>query len=253
MSDDDLVPLSDEGDSTGFDVVLRGYDRRQVDEHLDKVAQAWADADRQHADDSARRAALEQQLAGQQSALADAEQRASGLPEPASRLGERLAAMLRLAEQEAAELRDQARAEAERIIAAAQQQADRTTAERTAALDRRERDIAGAAQAAEQTRLDAQRDAEQVRSRAKQEAETMLAQATSEGRAKRQRAEEDIKILHDDARAESAAMTSEARRQVAELSQHRDMIFAQLQSASQTLSPAMPGPSAGQDAQHPAP
>ena len=253
MSDDDLVPLSDEGDATGFDVVLRGYDRRQVDEHLDKVALAWSDADRQHADDSARRTALEQQLAAQQTALADAEQRAAGLPEPASRLGERLAAMLELAEQEAAELRDQAHAEAERIVRQAQQQADQTTAERTAALDRREREIAGAAQAAEQTRLEAQRDAEQVRSRAKQEAETLLAQATSESRAKRQRAEEDIKILHDDARAESASMTSEARRQVTELSQRRDLIVAQLQSASQTLSPALPGQAGGPAAQPLAP
>jgi len=36
MDDEQLVPLSDDAQPSGFDVVLRGYDRRQVDDYLDR-------------------------------------------------------------------------------------------------------------------------------------------------------------------------------------------------------------------------
>ena len=33
----DVAPQQEAVESTGFDVVLRGYDRRQVDDYLDRV------------------------------------------------------------------------------------------------------------------------------------------------------------------------------------------------------------------------
>ncbi|MBC7374064.1 MAG: DivIVA domain-containing protein, partial [Frankiales bacterium] len=89
----DLVPL-DAPEQAGFDVVLRGYDRRQVDDWLDRVEVALNDADSRHAEDGGHLAALEQQLEHVQQRLTETEQRATGQPEVASRLTGRLAEML---------------------------------------------------------------------------------------------------------------------------------------------------------------
>src|SRR3954463_11957574 len=139
MDDDQLVPLSHDDDQpSGFDVVLRGYDRRQVDDYLDRVEAALNDADARHADDAGRLAALESQVTDMHERLADAERRAAGRPEPAPVAGDRIAAMLRLADEEAAAIRAGAVDEAERIIAEGQVQAGQESAKRTAELDRRE-------------------------------------------------------------------------------------------------------------------
>src|SRR3954452_18461046 len=118
MDDDQLVPLSHDDDQpSGFDVVLRGYDRRQVDDYLDRVEAALNDADARHADDAGRIAALETQFTDMHDRLADAERRAAGRPEPAPVAGDRIAAMLRLADEEAAAIRAGAAEEAGRLLA----------------------------------------------------------------------------------------------------------------------------------------
>jgi cell division septum initiation protein DivIVA len=250
MSEDDHLHLPAEQETSGFDVVLRGYDRRQVEDYVERVEVALAEADREHLEDGERLAALSQEVAALQVRLADAEQRAAGLPEPASRIGERLATMLRLAEEEA-----------EQIVTQAQERAAASTAERTEDLDRRELDVRSAAAEAEQTRLDAQRDAEAVRSRAQQEAQALQADArrqadaavgqareeadhlvrsaTEEAARKKHTADEDVAILHEDARTHAHELVADARRQVEELRAQRDAIAAQLQSLRETLSAAV--------------
>jgi DivIVA domain-containing protein len=80
MDDDQLVPLADSGEASGFDVVLRGYDRRQVDDYLDRVEAALNDADARHAEDAQRLAALEGRVTDLDAQREDAERRAAGLP-----------------------------------------------------------------------------------------------------------------------------------------------------------------------------
>lgn len=243
--DNDLVPLHDEQETSGFDVVLRGYDRRQVEDYVERVEVALAAADRQHAEDADRLVALETQVLSLQSAVADAEQRAAGLPEPASRLTERLAGMLRLAEEEA-----------EQIVGQAQEQASRTMAERTEELDQRAASISTAADEADQTRLDAQRDAETVRASAQQEAAGTLAEARraademadqvhQQTEAKRHQAEQDVALLHEQSRARTAEMTERAQREVEDLARQRDTIAAQLQALYGNIGAAV-GPLGGQ-------
>src|SRR3954470_596458 len=91
MDDEQLVPLADDDQPSGFDVVLRGYDRRQVDDYLDRVEAALNDADARHADDAGRLAALESQVTDMHERLADAERGAAGRPEPGPVAGGRLA------------------------------------------------------------------------------------------------------------------------------------------------------------------
>jgi DivIVA domain-containing protein len=250
MTDEDLLPLSEEVEPAGFDLVMRGYHRGQVEDYVARVEVALVEADRQHVEDGERLTALAADVAALQSRLADAEQRAAGLPEASSRLTERMATMLRLAEEEA-----------EQIVGQAQDRADSAMAERTAHLDRREADIAGAGAEADQMRLDAQRDAEAVRARTAQEAqatmadarhqaESALAQARAEvdelvrsaheqADSRTRTAEEDIAILHQDARVQHDQMLAEAQREVEQMRAQRDRISEQLQSLRETLSAAV--------------
>ena len=259
---DDLVPLHHEGgEQSGFARVLRGYDPRQVDDYLDRVEVALNEADERHADDGSRIAALERQVGELGSRVQDAERRASGQPEPASLVGERITKMLALAEEEATALRDGARREAEQLLTTAKQAAARETAQRTSVLEKREREVAAAAAESDQLRLQAQKDAEAVRSRAQRDAQNELSSAQREadnlrGAAKRDvdtmitQARHDVRGLHEQARAEAAALAAEARRQVDLLAEQRDAIAAQLQSLRDAVSAAV-APLGGPTAQPP--
>jgi DivIVA domain-containing protein len=102
----DLAPQQEAVESTGFDVVLRGYDRRQVDDYLTAVEIALSESDDRHA-----RTGSGSPLWSARSSRAGRPSRrpsagAAGAPEPASLLTARLAQMLHLAEEEAAALRD---------------------------------------------------------------------------------------------------------------------------------------------------
>ncbi len=250
MSDDDLLPLSEEHEGSGFDVVLRGYDRRQVNDYVERVEVAVADAERQHTEDGERLAALELEVQSLQVRLADAEREAAGLPEPASRLTERLAAMLSLAEQEA-----------EEIVSQARDRAATSMSERTSDLDRREAAVSGAEAAAEQLRLEAQRDAQELRLRAQQEtqaqqaearrtadeavqqaqqhAEQLRSDAEHQAQTKVRTAEEDVAILHEKSREREAERIAAARQEVEELAAQRDTIAAQLQTLRETIGVAV--------------
>ncbi len=228
MDDEQLVPLSDDAQPSGFDVVLRGYDRRQVDDYLDRVELALNDADARHAEDAQRLTALEAQVGAMHEQLIDAERRADGRPEPAPVAGDRIAAMLRLAEEESTSIRAGATQDAARIVADAQALARQESAKRTAELDQREEGIRTAHEDAEATRRQAQQDAEALRARAEEGATGI-----------RQQAQEELRRMHEAGQLEAASMTTEARRQVEELSRQRDAIAAQLQSLRDTLSGAV--------------
>jgi cell division septum initiation protein DivIVA len=263
---DDLVPLnnlvqeSEDPQQSGFDVVFgRGYDRRQVEDYVERVYVAIAEADARHAEDLARLAAGEQQFNELRERLADAEARAAGLPETPTRVGERLARMLALADEEAGEIRSRAHAEAQALLQQARQQVEAESAARTAALEQREQDIAGAGEQADRLRLEAQQDAQTVRAaaqrdaeafveHARQEAHQTVQQAQAHAQQERAQAEQDVRAIHEGARDEAARMTHEARRQVRELSAQRDAIAGQLQSLRDTLSGAFgPLAAAGPD------
>jgi cell division septum initiation protein DivIVA len=239
MTDDDLLAMQHEGEGSGFDVVLRGYDRRQVEDYIHRVELTLGDADRLHQEDGERILALEEELAKVRLALGESQRRAEGLPDPASLVGERLATMLRLAEQEA-----------EEIVEKAQEKAAKSTAERNAELSAREAAIADAGQAADRTRMEAQRDAQALRDKTQQDADDLLrrtqeqvdellASASEEAERRRRTAEEDIAILHEDARTRADETLARAQAQVDDLARQRDTIAAQLEDLRRTLAAAM--------------
>src|SRR5581483_4633687 len=94
-----------------FDVVRRGYDRQQVDEHLEALLNQLAEAQRAHQQELRRANWIEGELRNAQAAL---ERQATQLAESAEQgggqqgFGYRVEKLLRAAEQEAAELRSAA-------------------------------------------------------------------------------------------------------------------------------------------------
>ena len=244
---DDLVPMEG-NEPVGFDVVrFGGYDRRQVDDYLDRIDEHINGLDARHAHDTARITALQRELEELRERLDDAEKRASGQPEAASRLTARLAEMLRLAEQEAADIRGGASGEAERLRTSAEQQAAQANREATVALELREREVLKRAEQAEAATLQAQRDAEAVRSQGKRDADNLLVAARREADAARAAAEreaaqavaqarQDVQLLHEHGQKDAAKITADARRQVEELARQRDAITAQLQQLRDAVS-----------------
>ena len=89
-----------------FDVVLRGYDRLQVDEHIEQLA----DLARQHRDQAQ---ALGRELSAAQRQLRECERPAR------AGVGLRVEQLLRLAEEQAAEILGEAKAAADELQAAA--------------------------------------------------------------------------------------------------------------------------------------
>lgn len=275
-----VINLEDGESSTESFAMVRfgGYDRRQVDDYLDRVEASFNDYDVRLAESSGRVEELQRELEAALERLTQAEKQAAGEPEPASRLTGRLAAMLQLAEEEAAELRANvaseadagrktarteaeqlvrgARAEAESIVSAAKERADRESAERSAELTRREREAARATEAAEAATVQAQRDAEAVRAQAKRDADNTLTTARRESEALRAttkrdtdngltQARQDVQLLHEQARKSASEITADAEKQVRALQRQKDAIAAQLQQLRDAVSAAV-GPLAGE-------
>ena len=67
----DLVPLNT-GEAAGFDVVLRGYDRRQVDDYCDQVDIALNESEARHAENGEQMAAMQAELREVQERLVEA-------------------------------------------------------------------------------------------------------------------------------------------------------------------------------------
>jgi DivIVA domain-containing protein len=254
----DIVPMQDEGSpSTSFDTVLRGYNKAQVEDYLDRVELALSEADTRHAEDGARFAAYDAEIASLNERLALAERRAARQPEPASLLTGRLAQMLALAEREAAEIRASAQDSADRILAEVKHRAEVDSQERTKALEAREAEVAAAEASVDKLRIEAQADAEQLREHtrtestqrvtaARTEAEQLLADAKDEAdalvqdaaqRAERLRtqADEDVRVAHEDARVRNAQEVEDAQARVDELRAQRDSVARELRSLTDKL------------------
>lgn len=103
---------------SNFDLAVLGYDRHQVDRHLDEVHQHLADA--AAAFDAA--VALQHELNAARSEIAELRAVAASYPEH-TKLGERVTEILMLAEEQAAAIRADAEREAEQIRAEAQHEA----------------------------------------------------------------------------------------------------------------------------------
>jgi cell division septum initiation protein DivIVA len=223
-----------------FDVTMRGYDRHQVAETIERleadIRVALADRDAAMARST--------DLAGQLSAMhgeIDQLRRkaASAGPTTFENMSERISHMLRLAEEEAAEIRQAATQEAQALR-------EQTAAEERAML---ERHAAGQAEA-ERVLAEARQNAEQIASKAQIRADELVAKAQekvarldAESQARRAKVEEDFELSQRARRTEAArleeerdrASTEAARQRVAAAEKQAAQMVGEAEAAAQAI------------------
>jgi cell division septum initiation protein DivIVA len=163
-----IVPMEDR--APGFDIVLRGYDRDQVDRHVGWLEGLLTQAEEStSAAEQAANDARADAMAARQEAVAAKAELERGKPS-FDALGERIARMLALAEEEAEAMRVQARRDVQQITSDARALEARVQGQRDDVVGKAERDayeIVAAARA----------QAEQIVAEAKRRAEAMTADA----------------------------------------------------------------------------
>ncbi len=217
-----------------FEVVMRGYSRRQVHDYMIRTRNQIRDLEERlaRAIDQAEQGRIE---------LAEARRRIVEAPQNYDDLSPRLAQILRLGEEEAAQKREDADAEATRvredaateseqlmlsareqadaIMNAAQAEAERRVGEATAAAERMlaqaggdaEETLSSAQQEADATLHGARSEAERTVTAARQESEQTVAGARAEAEATLGSARAEAEATLSAARAESEATLAAAR------------------------------------------
>ena len=209
-----------------FPTVFRGYDPAQVDHHLEAVQQAAESARQEAATGSVELTKLRQshdallrQLETERARAADLEQQARKVSSPTfADLGERIGAMLGLADEEATAIRQSATSQVDE---------HRRLAEEAAAHVRSEAD-----RYAEDVRSRADVTATETVSRAKQEADSIIDDAAREAAARREEAE----AYFEKQRATAAAQAADFERTLGDRRERSSAEFtAQMASQDQAL------------------
>ncbi|MDP9864425.1 MULTISPECIES: hypothetical protein [Streptosporangium] len=170
-----------------FEVVMRGYNRRQVHDYMNRNRNQIRDLEERLA------RAIEQAERGRIE-LAEVRRRLSDAPQDYDELGQRLSQILKLGEEEAASKRQVADAEASKLREDAAEEAQRMV---SAALERAEGIMNAAQQEAERRVAEATAAAEQMLAQAGGDAEETLnaARAESEETLRGARAEADRMVV----------------------------------------------------------
>ncbi|MDH2429228.1 hypothetical protein [Sphaerisporangium sp. TRM90804] len=216
----------------GFEVVMRGYSRRQVHDHMGRMRNQIRDLEERLA------RSIDQSEQGRIE-LAEARRRLAEAPQDYDELGQRLSAILKLGEEEAlakrqsadtdaAKVREEATAEVERMLAAAQAEAERRVHEATAAAERllaqagadAEEALGAARSESEETLRDARAEADRALTTAQHEAERLVSEASAEAESTLGAARAEAEATLKAARADAGDMLASAQRRAASLDEH---------------------------------
>lgn len=217
-----------------FDVVLRGYDKRQVEERLRFLGAELISAE------NALRATV-QRVTTLEDALSQAQSAPGGEPAGDANFGARVEKILKLAEDEAREVRAQAEAAAEAMIEQARAQiaeqrqrveqeitawrteANRQAAEHDSAFRQRSNELDASRQEvereSERVRAQARAEAEQIRTALETHVEEIRAAAAAE-------ADELLRVATADAEKVGKAARAEADQLVAQARAEADRLVA---------------------------
>jgi cell division septum initiation protein DivIVA len=226
-------PLSMHQAQHSFDVVMRGYDKHQVAETIERLEADFriALADRDAA--NARSSDMAGQLSAMHAEIEQLRRKAATASAPTfENISERIQHMLQLAEEEAGEIRRIAEADAQAVR------------EQTAAEERNmlERHAAGQAEV-ERMLAEARQNAEQIAQKAQIRADELVAKAQervarldAESQARRAKVEEDFDIAQRAKRAEAARQEEERERVSTQAARQR--VTAAEQHAAQLVADA---------------
>ena len=209
----------DEADKARFVTVMRGYDRIEVDEYVRDTRRSLQRLRTELADSEGRRRRAEQHAESVEKEIRSVRAKLDSRPTPAVEegFGVRAERLLRIAEQEAAEIRtgasreaaetlqqsraqaERARHEAEQALIQRESRFDEQVSQRTADLQQREQQIADQLEAArneaEAVETAARRAADQYRQRVQADAEEIVARARSEAGQIRDQAAQELSRL----------------------------------------------------------
>jgi cell division septum initiation protein DivIVA len=221
-NDADLIPDLDHEDA--FEVQMRGYSRRQVDEFVARSRSQIRDLEERlsHALDELERLRLE---------LSATRQGLSSKPAH-EEISERVGQILKLADEEAkaqrgraqdeiGKLRDDAKKEAERIRAEAREQTERML---NAAQEQAENAIATARAEAEKLRNAARIESERTVSEANKDAESTLTSAQAQAKQMLDEATMRASAIHDGAERRLNLLTSRHTETMRRLTEIRDVV-----------------------------
>jgi cell division septum initiation protein DivIVA len=221
-NDADLMP--DLGQEDAFEVQMRGYSRRQVDEYVARTRSQIRDLEERlsRSLDDTERVRLE---------LSAARQDLSSKPAH-EEISERVGQILKLADDEAKaqrnraqdeinKLREEAKKEAERHRTEAREQTERML---TAAQEQAENAIAAARAEAEKLRNTARIESERAVGEAKKEAETTLATAKAQAKQMLDEATMRATAIHDGAERRLNLLTSRHTETMRRLTEIRDVV-----------------------------
>jgi cell division septum initiation protein DivIVA len=221
-NDTELMP--DLGQEDAFEVQMRGYSRRQVDEYVARSRGQVRDLEERlsRSLDELERARLE---------LATARHDLANKPAH-EEISERVGQILKLAddeskaqrsraEQEIAKQRDEAKKEAERSRAEAREQTERML---TAAQEQAENAIATARAEAEKTRNSARIESERAVSDAAKQAEATLGSAKAQAKQLLDEATMRATAIHDGAERRLNLLTSRHTETMRRLTEIRDVV-----------------------------
>ncbi|MCW2880776.1 MAG: FoF1-type synthase, rane subunit b or b [Sphaerisporangium sp.] len=216
----------------GFEVVMRGYSRRQVHDHMVRTRNQIRDLEERlaRAIDQAEQGRVE---------LSEARRRLAEAPQDYDELGQRLSQILKLAEEEAiskretadidaAKTREDAAAECERILAAAQGEAERLVREATADAERllaqagsdAEETLGAARAESDDTLRNARAEADRALTAAQNEAERLMAEANAHAEATLESARTESEATLKVARAEATDALTAAQERAVSLDEH---------------------------------
>jgi cell division septum initiation protein DivIVA len=216
--------LSELGQEDTFEKEMRGYSRRQVDEFVARSRSQARDLEEQlsRSLDEIERLRLE---------LSAARQAAGGKP-AYEEISERMGQILKLADDEAkaqkiraqediAQIRNEAKAETEKFRAEAREQSDRML---SAAQEQAEHAIASARTEAEKTRSSARSEAERSVSEAHKQSESALGTAKAQAKQVLDEATARATAIHDGAERRLNLLTSRHTEAIRRLTEIRDVV-----------------------------
>jgi DivIVA domain-containing protein len=228
--------FEDDAERRRFVTVLRGYDRIEVDEYIDDLLAVVATLRSSTAEADKSKHTAEERAAAAERRAAESAAAPQPAAAPAEGFGMRAERLLRLAENEAAEIRaaaaaessaviersradaEQRRHEAEQALIARSAQSDQEIARRTAALDEREGALKSQIEAArgeiEMLTRAAQREADRLREQVRHEIDEKRAAAEMEATRAVEAVEKDVarlKALRESTRQELARIVEIVR------------------------------------------
>jgi DivIVA domain-containing protein len=222
-----------------FTVSLRGYDREEVDEYIDSLAEALGQLD--EAKEQNRR--LQTHITRLSSRIKDLEERITGdTPKTGSLLGERIAIMLRAAEETASDTIARAEAGAAQIIADANAKLAESEDSLRAAAARGEAQARAIEAAARSEAAEITAEAEARASARTRQIEQWAEEVVSRTRAEEARMLKEQQDRRNDAMEELQLLAEQREEAAATLAKLRDMLGEAL-----TLVEGSPAEPAGED------